>query len=159
MRGFRTWKVNKGNTFVQRLNVESSDVSGDPQHGIIELWSNIELKAQHSLPLLRFYILCVRLEDFHWAQKYQTRLKCYCSQSNPGSTNLALSAKATADGLKSLRSFLKGCCRMELKFKQVFCVLRSKCNEKWLNFQHKIECLSLNPILKQHYVTLYFPQN
>uniref|UniRef100_UPI00358F5BAB general transcription factor II-I repeat domain-containing protein 2B-like n=1 Tax=Myxine glutinosa TaxID=7769 RepID=UPI00358F5BAB len=53
------------NIFATPFNVEPADVPDNLQHEIIELQSNDELKARYNnLPLLEFYKLYVRAEDF-----------------------------------------------------------------------------------------------
>uniref|UniRef100_A0A8C1LT94 Uncharacterized protein n=1 Tax=Cyprinus carpio TaxID=7962 RepID=A0A8C1LT94_CYPCA len=58
-------KQNELKIFAAPFNVEPSDVPDNLQHEIIELQSNYELKAKYNnLPLLEFYKLYVRCEDF-----------------------------------------------------------------------------------------------
>ncbi|XP_073687696.1 general transcription factor II-I repeat domain-containing protein 2A-like [Garra rufa] len=58
-------KQNELKIFAVPFNVEPSEVPDNLQHEIIELQSNDELKAKYNnLPLLEFYKLYVRSEDF-----------------------------------------------------------------------------------------------
>ena len=67
-------KVKELNIFATPFNVEPADVPDNLQNEIIELQSNDQLKAKYNnLPLLEFYKLYVRAEEFPGLRRHALR--------------------------------------------------------------------------------------